>query len=74
MKELIEVLKEINNEVDYENEKDLVGSGAFSSLEILNVITTLEEEYDIEIPPTEIIIDNFRSVKAINDLVERLKE
>ncbi len=70
---LLELLKEINNEVDYENEDDLVRSGIFSSLDILNVITMLEDKYDIEIPPTEINIENFRSMKAIEHLIEKLK-
>ncbi len=72
MRDLVDVLNEINNEIDYRNEEDLVGSGIFSSIDILNVINALEDEYDIDIPPTEIVVDNFRSLEAIEALVKRL--
>ena len=72
MRDLVDVLKEINNEVDFRNESDLVGSGIFSSIDILNVINALEDEFDIDIPPTEIVIENFRSLEAIEALVKRL--
>lgn len=74
MKSLLEVLKEVRSEIDYENEQDLVGSGLYSSLDILNVITALEDEYDIDIPPTEIVITNFRSMETIQSLIDRVKK
>ena len=60
MRSVLDVLLEINSEVDFESEEDLVGRGILNSLDILSIVTVLEDEFDIEIPPTEINIDNFR--------------
>ncbi|MBQ9274873.1 MAG: acyl carrier protein [Succinivibrio sp.] len=72
MKSLLEVLKTVNNEADFEHESNLIGDGIFSSLDMLNVITALEEEYGVEIPPGEINAENFNSLAAIEALLKRL--
>lgn len=74
MRSVLDVLLEINSEVDFESEEDLVGRGILNSLDILSIVTVLEDEFDIEIPPTEINIDNFRSLNAIEELVKRISD
>ncbi|WP_026505078.1 acyl carrier protein [Butyrivibrio sp. NC3005] len=74
MEELIELLSEVKEDVDFENETALIDDGILDSFDILQIISTLNEEYDISIPASEIIPDNFNSAKSLYDMVQRLVE
>ena len=43
-----------------------------TSIDMVEVMLGVEAEFDIAIPPTEITMDNFRSVAAMVGLVSRL--
>lgn len=73
MDKLIELLQEIRDDVDFENCTDLIDSKILSSFDIIQIISVLDDEYDITIPATEIVPTNFNSVKALYGLVEKLK-
>lgn len=74
MEELLELLSEVKEDVDFENETALIDDGILNSFDILQIISALNEEYDISIPASEIIPDNFNSAKALLEMVERLQE
>ena len=71
MKKLIEILTDINEDVDFVNEKALVDDGLIDSFDITSIITALDEEYDIRIEASEIEPENFNSVEAIMDTIKR---
>ena len=58
--------------VDFENETALIDNGILASLDIIQLIGALSDEYDVSIPATEIIPENFNSVAALCAMVERL--
>ena len=74
MEKLIEILEELQPDVDFENTNDLVDGRYLDSLTILSLIAEIEDEFDVEIPATEIIPSNFNSAKNIWALIEKLKE
>ena len=74
MEQLIQILKEVNPDVDYETCTNLIDGHYLDSLAILSLIALIEEEYDIEIPTVEIIPSNFNSASAILKLIERIEE
>ena len=74
MEELLEILAEIKDDVDFENEDRLIDDGILNSFDILQIISALNEEYDISIPASEIIPDNFNSAEALLKMVRRLQE
>ena len=49
----------------------LVESGYIDSLALINLISELDIEFDIDITFDELSVDNFRSVDAIQALVEK---
>lgn len=72
MKEkVIEILKDIIADFNPE-ETALVDGEIMSSLDILNLLAELGDEFDISIPPTEITAENFNNVDAIVAMLERL--
>ena len=74
MDELIEILKEIHPEVDYETENSLVDGNIFDSFDIVTLVGELTDNYDIEIGPQDLIPENFNSAEAIYALITRLME
>lgn len=74
MERIIELLEEIKEDIDYETCETLIDDGIFDSFDIIQTISSLNDEFDIEIPATEIIPDNFNSAKALWEMVQRLQD
>lgn len=52
---------------------DLLENEILDSLAFIELITSLEEEFDIEIQPTQVEPNTWRSIKRIADLVKSLQ-
>lgn len=74
MDELLEILRGIKPDVDFGSCTTLIDDGIFDSFDIISTINELNEAFDIEIPATEIIPQNFNSVAALWAMVRRLTE
>ena len=73
MEELLEILQDVRDDIDFENATDLVSGKVLTSFDIIQLISTLDDEYDISIPASEIVPANFDSAQAILALIEKLK-
>lgn len=73
MEELLQHLKEIRDDVDFENETELIDGKILTSFDIIQIIAMLDDEYDIAIPAVDIVPKNFNSAGAILELIGRLK-
>ena len=73
MEKLIEILEEIAPGVDYENCTTLIDDHILDSFGILSLVSELEDEFDIEISPTELVPENFNSAEKLWEMVTRLK-
>ena len=71
--DILEILKRLNDDVDFENSKDFVEEGLLDSFDIVNLVGALEDELDIEISGRDIIPDNFVSVEAIENMLEKYR-
>lgn len=74
MEELIEILEEVREDIDFQNTTDLIDGGVLDSFDILQIISALNDAYGISIPAAEIIPANFNSAEALLAMVERLSE
>ena len=74
MEELLEQLREIKKGVDWENETALFDDGHLDSYDVIQIISLLDDEYDIKVPPAQIIPANFNSAKAIYEMIQRLSD
>ena len=74
MNELMEILEELRPDVDFENEKGLIANGILDSFDIVSLVGELNEAFDIEIKPTDLIPENFNSADAIFAMVEKLQD
>ncbi len=73
MKEIIEVLNEVKEGIDYENEKHLITDGLITSFDLVMLISLLNEKFDIEITVVDVVPENFESVETIEALINKLK-
>lgn len=74
MEELLKVLKRTLPKVDWGTDRLLVDDGIIDSMDVVSVISEITDVYDIEIPSEEMEPENFNSVKAIYEMIQRLKE
>lgn len=72
MEQLIEILQDLHPEIDYETYEGLVDDGILDSLDIVTLITDINDAFDVSIPAEEILPENFNSAKALWELIERL--
>ena len=74
MERIIKVLNEINPTVNWEKETDLIGNHILDSLKIVQLVGALNDEFDIEITPMDVVPENFRTAQDIARLVSRLED
>lgn len=71
---IIDLLKDIEEDVDYEGVTTLVDQRYLDSFDILALISAIDDEFDVSVPAKDIVPANFNSAQAICDLVNRLVE
>lgn len=72
--QVLELLKEVYPEVDFETETGLIERGLLDSLGILTIVGELSIEFNISIEFTDLTPENFDSLDAIVSMVERLQD
>ena len=65
---IIEILKELHPDVDYETNTSLVDD------RIISIVAEIDDRLDVQIPAEEIIPDNFNSAAALAALVKKLED
>lgn len=74
MEKLLKILEELNPDIDFGTEEKLIDDGLLDSMAILSLVSDLEDEFDVEITPVELVPSNFNSAAAMWDMVQRLQE
>jgi acyl carrier protein len=74
MEKIIEILKSVKTGVDFEHEEGLVTKKILDSIDIATLISTIEEEFDIEIGMEYMENENFDSAQAIWNMVQEIDE
>ena len=74
MEQLLDILRELHPETDFETETRLVDDGVLASFDVVMLITRIEEEFDVVIPAKDIVPENFNSAKALFALIKRIGE
>lgn len=74
MEELLEILNEIDDTIDYENETALIDDHILDSFGVITLVSEIENAFDIRVAAKEMVPANFNSAKAIWAMIERLQE
>ena len=74
MERLLEILEELHSDVDYSSCDTLVDDGILDSFDIVSLVTEVNDEFDVKIPASEIVPENFNSAERLWDLIQRLMD
>ena len=74
MDELLDILNEINPDIDYATEDNLIDGKVLDSFSILRLIADVCERFDIEISPKWMRNENFNSVAAMWKMITAIME
>ena len=74
MEELLTILNDMDDSLEWVIEEGLIDNRILDSFGVISLVAELGETFDIEIEASEIVPQNFNSVKAIYAMVTRLQE
>lgn len=74
MDKLLEILKDINPDIDYENETNLIDGKMLDSFSIIQLISEICDAFDIEISPKWMRNENFNSVERMWEMIQAIQE
>ena len=67
--EVLEILREIRPDVDFENETEMIDGGILASLDIVAIVSEFNDEFHIDISVDDWLPENFNSVDAMVELI-----
>ena len=74
MDELIQLLQELHDDVDYDTHQSLIDDKVFNSFDIVMLLTMISDRFEVQINPEDIKPENFNSAKTIWRLIEELRD
>ncbi|MBR1798018.1 MAG: acyl carrier protein [Clostridiales bacterium] len=74
MDELIEILKDLHSDVDFNTCTTLIDDKILDSFDIVSIVSEVDDRFDVTIPAKELVPENFNSAKALWELITRLQE
>ncbi|MEE0546778.1 MAG: acyl carrier protein [Peptococcaceae bacterium] len=73
MDNLLNVLMELDDSIDWENETALISNQILDSFAIVSLIAELETVFDIRIEAKEMVPENFNSLASMQAMISRLQ-
>ncbi len=73
MEKIMEILKELRPDLDFENAGKLIDDRILDSFDIISLVGELNDAFDIDININDLVPDNFNTPAAMAELVEKLK-
>ncbi len=74
MDELLEILRELHPEVDFETENHLIDNEILDSFDIVTLIAEIQEVFDVTIDAKRIVPENFNSAEALYALIQEIED
>ncbi len=72
MEELLELLKDVRDDIDFTKEDKLIDDKILTSFDIIQIIASIDDTFDVSIPATQIVPENFNSMQSIYNMIQRL--
>jgi len=73
MEELLEILEDLHDDVDYETCTTLIDDKILDSFDIVTIVAEVNNEFDVQIPAEELKPENFNSAQSLYALIQRLE-
>lgn len=72
MNSLLVILSQVRPECEFTSSNDFFGDGLLDSFDLLVLVSEIEKYYKTHIDGLDIIPENFQSIDAIRNLLERM--
>lgn len=73
MEQLLAMLRQVRPDIDFDNEQALVDDGLLDSMDIVTIISEIDDLFGVQIRISELEPEHFNSAQAILQLVNNLK-
>ncbi|MBR3200901.1 MAG: acyl carrier protein [Mogibacterium sp.] len=73
MEELLRIMSEVRPDIDFETETRLIDDEMLDSLDIVAIVTDVNDEFDVEINVNDLLPENFNSAEALYELIQKLQ-
>ena len=73
MEDLMEILRDLRPDVDFEKETALIDDGILGSFDITALVNEIMDQFDVEISMADLEPENFNSAEAIYAFIQSLK-
>ena len=73
MEDLMEILRELRPDVDFERETALVDDGILGSFDITSLVNEIMDVFDVEMDMADLEPENFNSAEAMWEYIQSLK-
>ena len=73
MEELLRIMSEVRPDIDFEHEEHLIDNEMLDSLDIVAIVTDVNDEFDVQINVNDLLPENFNSAEALYDLIKKLQ-
>ena len=70
--QILAILKTVKPTKNLENVTDIIEGGYIDSFELMSIIASFSDHFGIEISIEELVPENFNSVDAMTQMVDRL--
>lgn len=61
----------LNNSIDVNEDDNLLSDGMLDSLAMVRLVTFIESDLGVDIPPEDLIIENFRTINTTADYLQK---
>lgn len=74
MEDLIKILEDVKSGVDFTKEDNLIEDEILDSFDIVNLVSQIDNEFDVKITPADLLPENFKSASTIYELIKKLED
>ena len=74
MEELLDILRSLHPDVDFEHCDSLIDDQILDSIDIVSLVAEISDAFDVTVPAEEIVPENFNSAQALWEMIQRLDE
>lgn len=71
--DILEILKGVRPDLDFMAQERMIDDDVLDSFDIITIVGEFNEEFDIEIDVEDLEPENFNTVAAMQELIERLQ-
>ncbi|MCM1232280.1 MAG: acyl carrier protein [Ruminococcus flavefaciens] len=71
MEKILELLKEIRPEFDFENSENFIEDGYLDSFDVVSLVEMLEGTFDIVIDGLDVLPENFQNIESIVAVINK---